>query len=252
MKFSFNDDVLKKVDGKVNIGDVIGPELNGLFDREVWQETIDMQTAFNDSVAPGWKDNPEKYDMWMAVLDETLEVLTSKHWKWWKDKDQLGQVDWDNIEVELTDLFLFLLGMVIQEGSEEVLYMTLASTEIQLRDNPDAVKVRDAAFFEDFWNHFLTAVSLKTLPLAVVKWVEFWFRTGADVNKIMLTFRVKAALNLIRQEFGYSTGKYQKMWNGVEDNVVAWELSKDLVVNKDTYTNMVKQLREYYIKEVAL
>lgn len=251
MNFSFNTDIMDSVKGKASIEDIVGPELNGVINRTLWQETIDMQIGFNDAVAPGWKENPD-YDFWMAILDETVEVLSSKHWKWWKDSDNFGNIDWNNIEVELIDLFLFILSVAIKEKSEEVIYVTLASAHMA-HENPDIkTPIRDEKFFEDFWEQFLTGVSLKVLPLVVVKWVEFWFRSGGTIEKLLMQFRVKAALNIIRQEFGYSTGKYRKIWNGVEDNVVAWKIAEKIELNENTTGVLTESLRKYYLTKVVI
>lgn len=249
--FSFNNEVMDSIKDKASIEDIVGPELNGVINRNLWQETIDIQIGFNDGVAPGWKESP-KYDYWMAILDETVEVLGSKHWKWWKDSDNFGAIDWNNIEVELIDLFLFILSIAIKENSEEVIYVTLASAQMA-HENPEIqTPIRDEKFFDDFWEQFLTGVSLKVLPLVVVKWVEFWFRSGGTIEKLLMQFRVKAALNNIRQEFGYGTGKYRKIWNGVEDNVIAWKLSENITLDENTTDILTESLRGYYLSKVAV
>lgn len=247
--FKVNPDILAQAGENISMEDIMGPELGSILDRNLWQETVEIQKAFNDSVAPGWVEDP-KYDYWMAILDETVEVLNSKHWKWWKDKNKMGQVDWNNIEVELVDLFLFTLSQAIREGQEEVVYVTLASTKAAFEASGG--QVRDAKFFDDFWEQFLMSVSLKTLPLLIVKWAEFWFRSGGSIDRLMMQYRVKAALNDIRQEFGYAKGTYQKIWNGQEDNVIAWEIAEDVPLDADTTKVLTEKLREYYLENVAI
>lgn len=253
MAFRFNQEVMDIASKHANAADIVGPELNQTLDRALWDETIHLQKQFNESVAPGWL-KADKYDFWMAILDETVEVLGSKHWKWWKDKRNFGNIDWQNIEVEMVDLFLFILSLSIKEELEDIFYVTLASAELtqNQQDSKNKIPVRDDKFFSDFWEHFLTAVSLKTTPLVIIKWVEFWYRSGGTSERLLRQFRVKAALNDIRQEFGYASGKYKKDWGGVEDNVVAWKLANEMPLDINLLPKLTESLRVYYLEKVAL
>lgn len=252
MAFKFNQEVMDIMSKHAKAADLVGPELNQTLDRALWDETVQLQKTFNESVAPGWLKS-DNYDFWMAILDETVEVLDSKHWKWWKDKQNFGNIDWENIEVEMIDLFLFILSLGIKEEMEDIFYVTLASAEItQQQDSKNKIPIRDDKFFQEFWEHFLTAVSLKTTSLVIIKWVEFWYRSGGTVERLLRQFRVKAALNNIRQEFGYASGKYQKNWGGVEDNVIAWKLASEMPLDTNLLPDLTKRLRIYYLEKVTL
>jgi len=236
---------------QLNVEDIMNSELGNFIDYGLWKETMELQKKFNDQVAPGWMQDKrnQKYNFWMAILDETTEVLNSKHWKWWKDPSKMNEVDWDNVQVELIDLFHFILSICIQQNAEHVLFSQL----LNLQMNKDKITlIKDDKYFEDFWNNFLMAVQMKNLPVMAVSWGDFWFRAGGDVNVLFKEYRIKAALNKIRQEFGYGK-EYQKMWNFngkmVEDNVVAWELSKDIPLDKNTLENVTKVLREFYLAQ---
>lgn len=251
------DNINQQIDTKLDIEEIMDSELNGIIDYKLWKETVDIQKDFNDFVAPGWltDKNNEKYNYWMAILDETVEVLNSKHWKWWKNPNEMGNVDWDNIQVELIDLFHFILSLCIQQEATTVIFSQLMNLEM----NKDKLKLkRDGKYFEDFWHTFLMAVQMKNLPLVAVSWGDFWFRAGGDVNILFKEYRIKAALNNIRQEFGYGAkNTYQKIWaradgTKAEDNVIAWELSQDIELNENTVEEITKVLREHYLKYVAL
>lgn len=227
---------------------------NGVLTSKIWEETIQIQKEFNDSVSLGWEKSTSPNNFWMAILDETIEVLSSKHWKWWKDKQNFNKIDWNNVTVELTDIFLFMLSQAIREGHEEIIYVTLASFEASGGSGPGPTKIRDEDFFEDFWSEFLMSVTLKSLPLTIVKWVEFWVRAGGTIESLIKDFRIKAVLNDVRQEFGYANGSYIKNWNGKEDNVVVWEIarSSNLILD-ETFREVLKEkVREYYLIEVAI
>jgi hypothetical protein len=120
-------------------------------------------------------------------------------------------------------------------------------------------KIKDDKFFQDFWEEFLMGVQMKLLPVVAVRLVEYWYRSGKDVNDLFREYRIKASLNKIRQEFGYGlTNSYQKMWVDidtneiVEDNVIAGKITTDVPLNGDTIEIMTKILKDYYLKNVAI
>jgi dimeric dUTPase (all-alpha-NTP-PPase superfamily) len=192
----------------------------------------------------------------MAILDETVEVLGSRHWKWWKNSDKMNQVDWDNVQVELIDIFHFLLSTAVQQKQQDSIFMMLMTLDNEKNPFP----VKDDKFFDDFWSEFLMAVWQKSLPLVIVKWIEFWYRSGGTYKSLAQNYFIKNALNHIRQEFGYGQGAYQKMWKHpndptklVEDNVVAGILLKsDEDITSDSLKEMENTLRNYYLQYVAL
>jgi dimeric dUTPase (all-alpha-NTP-PPase superfamily) len=253
------NNVTGKISQEVDVTAVMSSEINKVVDYGLWVETVKIQKDFNESVAPGWEldNNHKKYDFWMAVLDETVEVLGSKHWKWWKNSNKLGEVDWDNIKVELIDIFHFLLSIAIQNDMDHILYSHMVSVELNKDENP--LEVRGKDFFNEFWTEFLMAVQMKILPVACLKLVEFWYKAGGTSNELFKEYRIKAALNNIRQEFGYgAVNTYEKMWpdieNGgkVEDNVIAWRLAQNVALNENTTNQITEILRDYYIEHVAI
>jgi dimeric dUTPase (all-alpha-NTP-PPase superfamily) len=243
----------------LDVTQIMNSEMNSVVDYGLWLETVEIQKSFNESIAPGWQldKQHQKYDFWMAVLDETVEVLGSRHWKWWKNSSKMGDIDWDNIKVELIDIFHFLLSIAIQQDMDHVLFSQLVNIEMTKDENP--IKVHDEKFFEEFWNEFLMGVQMKILPITCLKLIDFWYKAGGDANELFKEYRIKAALNNIRQEFGYGAANtYEKMWldvntnTKVEDNVIAWKLAQDIPLNAETTKNITDKLRDYYIEHVAI
>jgi dimeric dUTPase (all-alpha-NTP-PPase superfamily) len=240
---------------KIDINEIFNAGTDSAVDFKIWMETVKMQTSFNNSVAPGWKGdkNNEKYNFWMAILDETVEVLGSKHWKWWKNNSKMDEVDWANVRVELIDLFHFILSLTIQQENEQLLLASLINLEL----NPKSIlrsKEKDDKFFEDFWNDFLSGVQMKMLPIVAVKWVEFWYRAGGNAEDLFKEYRVKNVLNKLRQKYGYGAkNTYKKMWPDVdsdkivEDNVVAWKLAQKIPLDENFTKEFNKTLEKYYL-----
>jgi len=241
------ENAVKKTKLDVDLSQIMSKDFNEIIDRRLWDETVSLQAEFNSGVQKDWKENPN-VDFWMAILDETLEVLNSRSWKWWKNTANFGVVDKDNIIVELTDIFLFLLSQSLKENTSELLYVAIANAEM----DKETIEVNiDQKFFEEFWEKFLMACVLKSTPMVIIHWVEFWYRAGGNINDLFKSFRVKAALNNIRQEFGYGSGKYIKDWVGEEDNVVAYRLAENIELTETLVDDLTSKLRKYYLEKVV-
>jgi dimeric dUTPase (all-alpha-NTP-PPase superfamily) len=250
------DNINTKIKGNLDFDEIMTSEVNGAIDFKLWMETVELQKKFNNRVASDWMTNPQKYDYWMAVLDETVEVLNSKHWKWWKDSEKQGEVDWDNVVTELIDIFHFLLSIAMQQETHHILFSQMLNMEI---NKETITNFQDSDFFKDFWDEFLMPVQMKMLPVAAVRWVDFWYRSGGDAETLFKEYRIKAALNNIRQEFGYGkTNSYEKMWPDsetglyVEDNVIARKLADNLELNDTMLEELTKLLKDYYLNNIAI
>jgi hypothetical protein len=144
---------------------------------------------------------------------------------------------------------------------QDTIFMSLVTLELDSESKRELTgRVQDDDFFNEFWEQFLMAVWSKNLSLVVVKWVEFYYRSGGSYTDLVRYYFTKNALNHIRQEFGYSEGTYQKMWphpkessTKVEDNVAAGILLDNIVeINKDSVEEMQKILRQYYLENLAI
>jgi len=242
---------------ELDIDQIASSEINSVIDFKLWSETLELQKKFNNEVAPGWQTDirNEKYDYWMAVLDETVEVLGSRHWKWWKNSNKMGEVDWDNVNVELIDIFHFVISLCLQQELQNTVFLQLVNLEMH---KEELNRKRDPEFFKDFWEEFLMAVHMKLLPVIVVRLVEYWYRAGGDAESLFREYRIKASLNKIRQEFGYGGNTYEKMWldkdtnEYVEDNVMAGKLLTDVPIDEQTIQIMTDILRNYYLEYNAI
>jgi hypothetical protein len=247
-----------QINQDIDINKIMDSELQGVVDFKMWMETVELQKEFNNSVAPGWQTdiNQDKYDYWMAITDEAVEVLGSKHWKWWKDNTKMGEIDWDNVNVELIDLFLFTISIAIQQDAQHIIFSQLVNMEM----NKETMEIKPEDFFDDFRERFLgIAVANKNLALTAVFLVEFWYKAGGTANQLFMEFRVKSALNKIRQEYGYGKkNSYHKMWldidtgKMVEDNVIAAKMATKVDLDDDTISNIYNLLETYYLEHVAI
>jgi len=240
-----NEEDIKKGDfSKIikdqNIGDV---------DLSVIYDTFELQDNFNENVIQGWKI--KNLDWWMAIDDEIMEVLNSVNWKWWKNAKNLKEVgtkvDMDNVEVEMVDLFHFLLSIGLEKKKENFMVgMLFTATKFNKKFNPQEIikKVRyEMKLF----------AQLEVFEMVFLKWLEVWFGMGKDLNYLLKSYRIKNALNIVRQKFGYKNGTYEKIWdkeNNLEDNVIAWKLAENLELNKEFFDKIIEELSKYYLTNV--
>lgn len=171
----------------------------------------------------------------IAIYMELIELIDSAPWKWWKFKaDQ--SVNFDNIKIELVDVYHFLLSEYLIINANQPINVEgianhfdtslniksndiLSSTELMLEKILAYANTKDTAYFYEFCEIFFYSCSLM-------------FSSNEEFLKLYYS---KAVLNKFRQLNGYTEGTYKKDWNGKEDNVVLQEIISEMKgINPDT------------------
>ena len=223
-------------------------EIDGI-KMDILKDTFDLQDKFNENVIPNWK--VKELDWWMAIEDELMEILNSVNWKWWKNAKNLSEVgkkiDMENIEVEMIDLFHFIISKGIEQNKESfMIVMITAGAKFQQRFTPEEIVKKVRYEMKLF-------AQLEVFEMTFLKWLEIWFGMGRSFEYLMKAYRIKNALNIIRQKFGYKEGKYEKIWDkekGFEDNVIAWKLAEKLELNDKFFDELIEELTRYYLTNV--
>ena len=219
------------------MGDVFGT---------VFNQMLNSQKELNDEIFPDWLATLNKTNYMAAVLVELGEAISSLDYKWWK----AGTNDWENFKVELVDILHFLLSSLWFENEvqrADACYFFkkgLADRTIRPTELSDEEKIK-----------IIEENSLKLLKVDNViafLYLGKLFRTIniTELKSLAREFLVKNVLNLFRTRNGYKEGTYKKIWNGKEDNVIAYQLAKELTFNKYFTKNLYKQLEQYYEKYV--
>jgi dimeric dUTPase (all-alpha-NTP-PPase superfamily) len=151
---------------------------------------------------------------------EVSEAIDSFNWKHWKSINT--EPDWANIRVELVDIWHFIMSESIRFKDEsyankylklkpqgdfnvEVLINTLEkmlSLSVASNIDPKIINIRDIT------DLFFTAIS----------------QVDMGIEELYKRYVVKNQLNSFRQRHGYKDGSYIKLWNTIEDNVVAFNI----------------------------
>jgi dimeric dUTPase (all-alpha-NTP-PPase superfamily) len=193
-------------------------------DLEPFDNVVRLQTELNGLTNPTWRQDEQ--DWITAILVELGELVDSTPWKWWKN----GKMDWANLEIELIDIFHFILSLHIEKDlitSSKMLIITRELDELNTGKNE-----RKDENIQTIINHirsqFLVALAMKQYMNMFILWLDLWKLAGKSINDLYSIYQMKYTLNVFRQNNGYKDGSYVKIWNGDEDNVVAQRLCLDI------------------------
>jgi dimeric dUTPase (all-alpha-NTP-PPase superfamily) len=173
----------------------------------------EMQISHNEHVHPDWLT--QGYEYYRAVWVECAELLDHFGWKWWKKQ----QPDLDQVKLEIVDIWHFGLSDLIRANELENAVPHLLAVPTGSEPDVDAFRLAVESLAEitlarrAFMIEPFVAV-LEALPLSLTELFELY--VGKNV------------LNNFRQDHGYKTGEYRKLWQGREDNEHLIEVLRDL------------------------
>ena len=163
---------------------------------------VRMQESHNLQVHPQWREQGFAY--YRAIWVECAELLDHYGWKWWKHTVP----DLDQSRLELVDIWHFGLSDLMLKGqlNDSVLAAFQAPADVSsLADFRDAVER-------------LALVTLDTKGFALEPFAKAMASLPMSFNELFEMYVGKNVLNSFRQQNGYKTGSYRKLWAGREDN----------------------------------
>ena len=221
-------------------------------------QMLKLQQELNDATnGLNWEEgltkNGKKIDWRRCIYLEAAELVESYPWKHWKNID--ASPDYENIKIEIVDIWHFIMSEVLRLYKIE-----------QLGSIEDIANV--VAHMEEFENFQQASRGKELDPYEEIVLVEDMIKTlfcNSDINALLISFLTmssklnlklpelyelyigKNILNKFRQEHGYKEGSYIKVWNGKEDNVVMQEIlaSKNDITPEELYI----ALEEAYPKD---
>ncbi|MDH3644826.1 MAG: dUTP diphosphatase [Gammaproteobacteria bacterium] len=181
--------------------------------RAMIETMAEMQVSHNRHVHPDWLT--QGYEYYRAVWVECAELLDHFGWKWWKKQEP----DLDQVKLEIVDIWHFGLSDLIRANALEEAVPALLAVSAQGKTDVDAFRlsVETLAEFTLTQRAFVMepfAAVLEALPMPFTELFELY--VGKNV------------LNNFRQDHGYKTGEYQKLWHGREDNEHLVEVLREL------------------------
>jgi len=189
------------------------------------EQMFDLQRQLNDHTngvmwVDGITKENRKISWYRCIYMEASEAIDSFNWKHWKSIN--SDPDWANIKVELVDIWHFIMSELIR-----------------LKDENYANKYLKLKTQGDFNAEVLINTLEKMLNLSVASNIDPKINNIRDITDLFFTatsqvdmgieelykrYVVKNQLNTFRQQHGYKDGSYIKLWNAVEDNVVAFKI----------------------------
>lgn len=217
------------------------------------RECLDLQDKLNSQINPRWREERNRTEFYRAIWIECAEAMESLPWKWWKKMD----LDFENLEIEIADIFHFILSISLLNQDKELTYFKKAI-------NSD---FHDLSHIEgDYLNHYLANVyqsdKIENYMFLIERIAEkslkqdydgtlFFFgllvKETIGFDRLYLLYFGKNILNKLRQEMGYKSGNYQKYIGGVEDNRYLLRL----IEKTNSIDNLEKELRHLLSSQEA-
>lgn len=196
------------------------------------KEMLVLQDEINRVVTEDWKQ--QGYPWYRAAMVESIEMLEHFGFKWWKKQTP----DMAQVQLELVDIWHFMLSHYLEQSdSLESLADLLSPNESHQSDSDDLRALIDIFVGElASKKHFNTDVFYNMLSV-----------TGLTFDDLYLQYIGKNTLNRFRQHNGYKDGSYVKIWDGLEDNEVLFQILADINDNiSDTAEHIYNSLTIRY------
>ena len=174
----------------------------------------DMQEQHNVLVHPQWRE--QGFEFYRAMWVECAEMLDHFGWKWWKQQTP----DIDQVKLELVDIWHFALSELMRERAiDPAVAEQLATVSVDKATDPEGFRLAIEA---------LAAACLSTRSIDLSAFCAAMAALPMDYAELYALYIGKNMLNRFRQNNGYKSGEYRKLWQGREDNEHLIELLDEL------------------------
>ena len=185
---------------------------------------LELQERMNRKIDPAWLTQGHAF--LRAVLVEATEALEHYGWKWWKKQAP----DWVQLRIEMIDIWHFVLSeyLVRAGGDRHAAAIAIAqdwTADKSLEFDGTRYDIRTMDIRQQL--ELLAAVSaVRRLHLPLL--VALFGACELSPAALFRDYVSKNVLNHFRQDHGYKTGEYKKLWDGAEDNVHMAQLLESL------------------------
>lgn len=184
---------------------------------------LQMQDDMNTKVHPKWRE--QGFSWHRAIWVELAEMLDHYGWKWWKHQEP----DIEQVHLELIDIFHFGLSARLASGQS----VAEIAAEIEKDLNNPLTQPTFAETIE-----VMVSNTLSTKGFDVTTFAGLMQQTQLNFDELFRHYVGKNVLNFFRQDHGYKTGEYIKVWDGKEDN----EVLMDVLRHTDSQSQDFKEL----------
>lgn len=195
---------------------------------------IELQTGLNVSTnGDGWVNgitkNGKKINWQRCIYMECAEMIDSFAWKHWKSIDK--EADWANLQIEVVDVWHFIISLIIeQQGYQKEAMakeMTLMPSFEVLLSQVEGFAAQDEIMLK-IEEIMLLVLQNRPAKVLTEAFFDLVHMSNLNLDSLYKLYVGKNILNQFRQDHGYKDGSYVKIWSGVEDNVVMQKLLEPL------------------------
>ncbi|EGT9682586.1 dUTPase [Campylobacter upsaliensis] len=219
---------------------------------DLLENMLKLQQKLNDETnGKGWENGYTKEGKLISwrrcIYMECAELIDSFAWKHWKSIK--SPTNWDNVRIELVDIWHFILSLLLEEkGKKELSFIAMELSSVSAFK--DFIKEKGTPSDEDM--HAI----ISDIELIIHKCSGFGFdigellsaffilcaKCGLNLENLYKIYIGKNVLNAFRQAHGYKEGLYKKLWNDKEDN----EILNEILNQTLSYEAIYKELEKRY------
>ncbi|MBB6135847.1 dimeric dUTPase (all-alpha-NTP-PPase superfamily) [Massilia aurea] len=207
------------------------------------REMLMLQEEVNNLINSCWRraENP----WYRAIWTECAELVDHVGWKWWKQ--QLPNIQ--QIELELVDIFHFGLSDLLQNHTIETILVQFQEVYRNFASQDNLKSIDSNIALEVVENFALDIIQTKKFDFG--KFCELSKYLGMSEARLYQQYVSKNVLNKFRQDHGYKSGKYVKMWHGREDNDWLADISAVITKNPAIFSQeLYLRLKEIYLEVI--
>ncbi len=209
---------------------------------------LSMQDGMNQKVHPEWI--AQKFEWYRAAWIECAELMDHLGYKWWKKQS----CDEDQVRLEVVDIWHFAMSSYFADDID----LDQLAASIAAQDDAQG-ELERLGYSTTNWSQAqcqaireaTEALAEASLAQKLVPVSEFWkllVATGFNLQSLYVAYVGKNVLNFFRQDHGYKTGEYKKLWQGREDNEHLSELVDTLDAGSESFRDdLYAALKERYL-----
>jgi len=218
---------------------------------------LQLQNQLNEATngekwTSGITKNGKSINWNRCIYMECAEMVDSFSWKHWKSINQ--EPDWDNLQIEVVDVWHFILSLAIEDysknlkgGIEDIALNISQSMSFSKIDLENSTFASQDEVIEKVEKIILLSLQKDSFEIdhLISEFFDLAVMSGLNLETLYRLYVGKNILNQFRQDNGYKDGSYIKIWDGEEDNVImkrVWE--DDAHIKPD---NLYRELTKLYL-----
>ncbi len=215
------------------------------------KEMLQLQQRLNDDTnGKGWEEgiteNGKQIDWKRCSYLECAELIESYPWKHWKNID--ASPDYENIKIETVDIWHFIMSQMLQEyktnnlGDIDALTSAVEALP-NFKNFTETSKYQHSDYYEEISavEHLMRVLFCNESTDKLMRaFIDVAIQSDLNLETLYRLYIGKNILNQFRQDHGYKSGTYLKIWSGQEDNVIMQQILVDnpTITPEELYTKL--------------